>query len=124
MPKPSMQDIASQAAPSMDTNNRFYKDNYKRLEKFDYARRQNVQCPQDVPKQPQICERGTLSSGQKVKTFCAKQYDVKTVKRPATCGASQVEREKRRDKRQVVEVDDQDQKQGKPTAEKIVVSKD
>ena len=45
-------------------------------------------------------------------------------KRPVTHEASQVEKEKRRDKRQVVEVDDQDEKQGKVKVEKVVVSRD
>ena len=36
MPNPSMNDITTQAHNSLDTGNRFFVDNKKRLDKFDH----------------------------------------------------------------------------------------
>ena len=74
MPNPSMNDICTQAHNSLDTGNRFFVDNKKALDKFDHGK--------DAHK---LQERGTLSSGQKVRTFCATDYP-----RPASKPASRV----------------------------------
>ena len=87
-----MNDITTQAHNSLDTGNRFFVDNKKRLDKFDYKQGEQ-----------QLQERGTLSSGQKVRTFCATDY-----KKPASKSASRVTKKQMAVKEK--QVDDQDQK--------------
>ena len=87
-----MNDITTQAHNSLDTGNRFFVDNKKRLDKFDHKQ----------PEQ-QLQERGTLSSGQKVRTFCATNY-----KRTEAWPASRANLKSVTVKEK--QVDDQDQK--------------
>ena len=88
-----MQDIVTQAPKNLDYNNRFFKDNKKDLEKYDYIH-------QKVPEQPKPStskklERGTLQSSKQVKTT-------------KTFEAGQVEKNNKQVKKNVVEVDDHD----------------
>lgn len=87
-----MNDITTQAHNSLDTGNRFFVDNKKRLDKFDHKQ----------PEQ-QLQERGTLSSGQKVRTFCATNYK-RTEAKPASRANTKSVTVKEK------QVDDQDQK--------------
>jgi len=61
LPKPDLNTVVTQGIKNLDTKNRFFRDNYKTLQKFDTSRSTTQ------PKQGSKMERGTLASGSNVK---------------------------------------------------------